>query len=82
MPWSENNQMSRCRFVAEFDSCLYTMTELCERHGISRKTGYKWLSRYRETGVVGLEELSSAPRTPSQTIDHAIMAGRGYRPAT
>jgi len=68
MPWSENIQMSRCRFVAEFDSCLYTMTELCERHGISRKTGYKWAERGASEGVEGLKDRSRAPHSrPSQT---------------
>ena len=86
MPWAEQSIMNqRLSFIA---ACLRqeeAMSQLCLRHGISRKTGYKWLSRYRETGVVGLEELSSAPRTPSQTIDHAIMASvlalRDRRPA-
>ena len=46
MAWSESTQMSRMRFVADLESCLYEMTELCEKHGISRKTGYKWAQRY------------------------------------
>ena len=37
------------------------MTELCERFGISRKTGYKWLGRYRELGPAGLHDLPRAP---------------------
>jgi len=45
MPWEETTRMSqRGRFVLDFDSCLYTMTELCERYGISRKTGTSGLS--------------------------------------
>ena len=68
MPWSENTQMSRHRFIADFDSCLYTITELCERHGISRKTGYKWALRYGKEGVEGLKDRSRAPhRRPAQT---------------
>jgi transposase InsO family protein len=68
MPWSENTQMSRYRFVADFESCLYTMTELCEKHGISRKTGYKWAERYASQGVEGLKDRSRAPhRRPAQT---------------
>jgi putative transposase len=46
MPWSETTQMSRFRFVGDLESCLYEMTELCEKYGISRKTGYKWAERY------------------------------------
>src|SRR6476661_10363824 len=68
MPWSENTHMSRSRFVADFDSCLYAMTELCERHGISRKTGYKWAERYASEGTEGLKDRSRAPhRRPAQT---------------
>lgn len=57
MPWDERTRMSqRLRFISELESCLYTMTELCERYGISRKTGYKWAQRYVEQGPGGLED--------------------------
>src|SRR5262245_5655775 len=39
------------------------MTELCERYGISRKTGYKWLERFEAEEAVGLEDRSRAPRS-------------------
>ncbi|MFY0540491.1 helix-turn-helix domain-containing protein [Nannocystis pusilla] len=35
------------------------ISELAREHGISRKTAYKWLERFRERGVVGLEDLSA-----------------------
>jgi putative transposase len=83
MPWSENTQMSRERFVAEFDSCLYTMTELCERHGISRKTGYKWAERGAGEGVDGLKDRSRAPhhrpsQTSSEVADRLVELRRKY----
>lgn len=60
--------MSRVRFVEDFASCLYNMTELCERHEISRKTGYKWATRYGKQGIEGLKDLSRAPHhRPAQT---------------
>jgi putative transposase len=31
---------------------------LCREYGVSRKTGYKWLERYREGGLVALEDTS------------------------
>jgi len=37
----------RSLFVLDFDSGLFSMSELCERYGISRPTGYKWWARYR-----------------------------------
>lgn len=41
-----------------------TMTNICVRFGISRKTAYKWLKRYEENGVEGLVDLSKAPHNP------------------
>ena len=44
------------------------LRELCAEFGISRPTGYLWLSRYREHGVEGIAERSRRPRrSPSQT---------------
>ncbi len=44
MPWRETSPMEqRLEFVREYDSGLFTMTELAAEYGISRKTGYKWL---------------------------------------
>ena len=37
------------------------MAALCRRFGVSRKSGYKWLGRYREDGVAGLADRSRAP---------------------
>jgi putative transposase len=68
MPWSETTQMNRLRFIADLESCLYEMTELCEKYGISRKTGYKWAERYGSEGVEGLKDRSRAPQLrPAQT---------------
>lgn len=44
-------------------------SSLCERLGISRKTGYKWLKRYREAGSLsGLQEQSRRPRRSPRRI--------------
>jgi transposase InsO family protein len=49
------------------------MTELCLRYGISRITGYKWLDRFRQSGVSGLHDRSRVPRScPHQTPDELI----------
>lgn len=49
MPWLECDAVSeRVRFLAEMGDGLYSMTELCARYRISRKTGYKWLERAGE----------------------------------
>jgi len=62
MPWKEMKIMEqRWEFVREYMSGEWEMSELCRRHGISRPTGYKWLSRYEEEGMEGLRDLSRAP---------------------
>jgi putative transposase len=64
MPWEETTRMSRrMQFIAAFDSCQYSMTELCERYGISRKTGYKWTGRFGKEGLEGLKDRSRAPKS-------------------
>ena len=73
MPWDETTRMDqRERFVSEFDSCQYTMTELCERYGISRKTGYVWVDRYAKEGLEGLRDRSRAPRSCPHGTSEAV----------
>ncbi|MDR3300751.1 MAG: helix-turn-helix domain-containing protein, partial [Candidatus Accumulibacter sp.] len=36
-------------------------SQLCERFGISRKTGCKWRERARQGGVAALREASCRP---------------------
>jgi len=62
MPWQEATPVEqRERFVRDHQRGLYTMTELCARYSISRKTGYKWLDRFDDGGVAALEDRSRAP---------------------
>jgi putative transposase len=62
MPWQEMSSMDqRLQFVTEHQRGLYAMTELCARHGVSRKTGYKWLARSATEGARGLAERSHVP---------------------
>src|SRR5271166_3328327 len=85
MPWRENCAMDeRMRFIIEHRSNEWTMTELCERYEISRKTGYKWLERYRLEGPAGLAERSRAPtshgRATPEHLAQAIVGMRRERP--
>ena len=60
MPWRETSPMEeRIRFVEDRRSGLYEMKELCERYGISRKTGYKW-----RPGAERARNVSAPPRAP------------------
>jgi len=69
MPWREIRPMDeKVLFIADHLRGLYSHSELCERYGISRKTGYKWLERYQEQSLAGLEEQSRRPhQSPSAT---------------
>ena len=50
------------------------LSDLCVRHGISRKTANKWLVRYRSGGLLDLQDRSRARPTQSQAIDAEIDA--------
>ena len=75
MPWKESSPMDqKTQFIADYIREVYSFTELCERYGISRKTGYKWADRYLKEGPPGLSDKSRAPksmptRTPQKVID-------------
>ena len=58
----------RVGFIALVERSELTFTEICERYGISRKTGYKWRARYAEGGPEGLLAHSRRPRhSPNAT---------------
>ena len=86
MPWKRTDPMEeRMRLVMEVESEVFQMSELCERYGVSRKTGYKWLERYRKEGVAGLQDRSRAPlhcphRTAEVNLEELIEARRPPRP--
>ena len=74
MPWLETNPvLERQRFVKDIESGHWTMSELCVRYGISRITGYKWLDRYRQSGVGGLQDHSRAPRSCPHQTPHELV---------
>lgn len=50
----------RPQFITAYRSHVYSMAELCERSGIRRNTGYKWVRHYTEPGLAGLREKSRA----------------------
>jgi putative transposase len=75
MPWNETDPMTeRVQFIAAYWSQMYSMTELCERFGIRRNTGYKWVRRYAKEGPVGLQEKSRAPHHCPQRISEEVEA--------
>lgn len=80
MPWKDQTPMSqRQAFVEQAQQPEANISHLCRRYGISRKTAYKWLSRYRDQGVAGLSEQSRRPhhhpwQTPAEVEEWIVRA--------
>jgi putative transposase len=74
MPWDQISTMDQKRlFIADYLARSFTIVELCERYDVSRPTGYKWIERFLDRGVAGLEELSRRPRhCPYQTPEDLV----------
>ena len=83
MPWKEITVMSQKQtFVAAAIQKETSFSALCEAYGISRKTGYKWLSRYLDGE--SLDEKSRRPHLcrgkTSPEIEELILAERAKHP--
>lgn len=86
MAWLETDVMKqRSLFVVDFESGLFSMSELCERYGISRPTGYKWWVRYCEDGLPGLQDRSrraqSCPHRTHAAVEQALLELRRAHPS-
>ena len=85
MPWRERSPVDlRVQFISEYQTGLWSMTELTAQYGISRKTGYKWVDRATTGGVAALLDQSRRPRTQptatDRTLVDALMAVRRRHP--
>lgn len=59
MPWHTRDTMSlRREFVELALQEGSNRRELCRRFGVSPKTAYKWLERFRQDGATGLSDRS------------------------
>lgn len=85
MPWKESRLMDeRVRFIRRLMEGE-RMTDLCEEFGISRKTAYKFRSRFLAHGIRGLFDQSRRPNqhphhTPKE-IEKVILALRKSKPS-
>lgn len=64
----------RIRWLKDERAGLYTMSELCERYGISRKAGYKRRERFEVAGVAGLADRSRARHRCEHRMSAAVRA--------
>ena len=73
MPWSETDRMEqRARFVLDALQRKFTISELCYRYGVSRKTGHKWIKRYKKEGAAGCDDRRRSPRVHPNATDPKI----------
>lgn len=74
MSWKETCAMDeRLAFLFELHQADRSMSELCRLFGVSRKTGYKLLGRYRTRGVNGLADGSCAARHHPNAVEERLV---------
>lgn len=62
MGWKETCAVEeRMRFIMAVKKREESFAAICREFGVSRRVGYKWLGRFEEEGVCGLEDRSRAP---------------------
>lgn len=85
MPWYKETIMSQKLEFVRLAEISDTLSNACRRFGISRKTGYKWLARFKASGGAGLKEQSRrpafSPRRTDEAIEERILEARGEHPA-
>ena len=63
MPWEKTDVISiRKEFVRLAEPEGSNIRLLCKRFGISSRTAYKWIQRYKENGETGLKDKSKRPK--------------------
>lgn len=73
MPWKVTCAVEqRMQFIVECQKDECSMAQLCRDFQISRKTGYKWLARYRSGGIDGIKDRSRAPLAHPNAVDPEI----------
>ena len=64
MPWEKVDPLQqRFLFIAEYTKGYFSIAELARRFGISRKTAYKWINRFEDSGR-NPDALIERPRIP------------------
>jgi transposase InsO family protein len=75
MPWKETCPMDeRAEFIVDCLRGELSMTELCRKYGISRKTGYKWHARFVDGGRPGLADRSRACSRHPNAVEEQIVS--------
>ncbi len=72
MPWTETCVMDlKVQLIGDYlKGC--SITGLSGVYGVSRKTVYKWITRYEKDGIEGLKDQSRAPKHCPHRLDEQI----------
>jgi len=85
MPWKTDTPMEQRQQLALLAKTgEYTVTELSQRFGVSRRTAHKWIGRFEREGLEGLDDRHRAPKnSPQKTageVEEIITAQRRLHP--
>lgn len=68
MPWKVINQMAlKIQLIDDWNNRFSSITDLSQKYGVSRPIIYKWLKRYKCSGIEGLKEQKRGPKNPHRT---------------
>jgi len=74
MSWKISNaEHLRMEFVLLAREPDVNLSEVCRQFRISRKTGYKWLQRYKSKGLPGLADRSHRPEASPLQVTGAVV---------
>lgn len=84
MPWEDKTvKKTRMEFVSSAVDGEKSISELCREYSITRKTGYKWITRYKN-GENLSDKSHAAFNTPNKTpddVEQKILDFRANHPA-
>lgn len=86
MPWKAITQVqARVRFIEDWLAGSYeSVAVLCRAHGVSRKTGYKWLERFKGGGRPALNDQPTRwrnhPHTTAPEVVEMVVGARKRHP--
>ena len=86
MPFQTDTALAqKQKFLQDWLAEEWPFSKLCQRYGITRPTGYKWVERYRKEGMEGLWERSRAAHVHPNKIDAKleewILAAKAKHPS-
>jgi transposase InsO family protein len=74
MPWKETSALDeRVKLIGDYLEGQWSITQLSEAYGVSRKTIYKWIDRYHDQGIDGIKDGSRAPLSHPNTTRAEIV---------